>query len=66
MIKTLLNKLESKILTKLFMRWVDNEYDLETLSLTKGLIHQKETEIQYAIVQSNKTYVVGYKRYDEQ
>ena len=66
MIKTLLNKLESKILTKLFMRWVDNEYDLETLSLTKGLIHQKETEIKFAIDQANKTYVVGYKRYDEQ
>ena len=48
------------------MRWVDNEYDLETLSLTKGLIHQKETEIKYAIDQSNRTYIVGYKRYDEQ
>jgi len=66
MIKTLLNKLESKILTKLFMRWVDKEYDLETLALTKGLIHQKETEIKFAIDQSNKTYIVGYKRYDEQ
>ena len=35
MIKTLLEKVESKILTKLFMRWVENEYDLETLALTK-------------------------------
>ena len=64
MIKTLLNKLESKLLTKLFMRWVENEYDLETLSLTKGLIHQKETEIKFAIDQANKKFVVGYKRYD--
>ena len=49
MIKNLLNKLESKLLTKLFMRWVENEYDLETLALTKGMIHQKETEIKFAI-----------------
>ena len=66
MIKTLLNKLESKILTKLFMRWVEKEYDLETLALTKGLIHQKETEIKYMIDQANKTYITGFKRYDEQ
>lgn len=64
MIKTLLNKLESKLLTKLFMRWVENEYDLETLSLTKGLIHQKETEIKYMIDQANKTYITGFKRYE--
>ena len=66
MIKTLLDKVESKILTKLFMRWVEKEYDLETLALTKGLIHQKETEIKYMIDQANKNYVVGFKRYDEQ
>ena len=66
MIKTLLNKVESKILTKLFMRWIDNEYDLETLALTKGMIHQKETEIKFAIDQANKKYEVGFKRYDEQ
>lgn len=64
MIKTLINKLESKLLTKLFMRWVENEYDLETLSLTKGLIHQKETEIKYMIDQANKTYITGFKRYE--
>ena len=66
MIKTLLEKVESKILTKLFMRWVEKEYDLETLALTKGLIHQKETEIKYMIDQANKTYITGFKRYDEQ
>jgi len=64
MIKTLLNRLESKLLTKLFMRWIDNEYDLETLALTKGLIHQKETEIKFAIDQSNKVEIIGYKRYN--
>jgi hypothetical protein len=64
MIKTLLNKVESKILTKLFMRWIDKEYDLEILALTKGMIHQKETEIKYMIDQANKTYITGFKRYE--
>jgi len=64
MIKSLLEKLESKILTKLFMRWIDKEYDLETLSLTKGMIHQKETEIKFAIDQANRVEITGYKRYD--
>jgi len=64
MIKNLLNKLESKLLTKLFMRWVENEYDLETLALTKGMIHQKETEIKFLIDQANKIEIKGFKRYD--
>ena len=64
MIKNLLNKLESKLLTKLFMRWVEKEYDLETLALTKGMIHQKETEIKFLIDQANKVEIVGFKRYD--
>jgi len=46
------------------MRWIDNEYDLETLALTKGMIHQKETEIKYMIDQANKTYITGFKRYE--
>ena len=29
-------KLKSKLLTYLFMDWVENEYDLETLNLTKN------------------------------
>lgn len=64
MIKNLIQKIESKILTKLFMRWVDNEYDIETLALTKGLIHQKETELKFLIDKVNHTEIKGFKRYD--
>ena len=62
--RNLLQTIESKILTKLFMRWVENEYDLETLALTKGMIHQKETEIKFAIDQANRVEITGFKRYD--
>jgi len=62
MIKTLLNKLESKILTKLFLRWVDNEYDLELLSITKGMIQKKEAKIKSMIDLANKVEIKGYRK----
>jgi len=64
MIKNLIQKIESKILTKLFMRWVDNEYDLELLTMTKGMIHQREVEIKTLIDLTNKVEIKGFKRYD--
>jgi len=64
MIKNLIQKIESKILTKLFMRWIDNEYDLELLAMTRSLIHNKETEIKSIIDCTNKIEVGGFKRYE--
>lgn len=64
MIKNLIQKIESKILTKLFMRWVDKEYDLELLAMTASLIHNRETELKVLIDQANKVEIKGYKRYD--
>lgn len=64
MIKNLIQKIESKILTKLFMRWIDKEYDLELLAMTRSLIQNKETEIKSIIDYANKVEIKGYKRYD--
>jgi len=64
MIKNLIEKIESKILTKLFMRWVEKEYDLELLAMTRSMIQNKETEIKFLIDQANKVEIKGYKRYD--
>jgi hypothetical protein len=64
MIKPLLNKLESKLLTKLFMRWVETEYDIETLEMTKAMIHNRETELKYLVDKINHKEIVGFKRYD--
>ena len=61
--KNLLQKIESKILTKLFMRWIDKEYDLELLAMTRSLIQTKETEIKSIIDLSNKVEIKGFKRY---
>ena len=64
MIKNLIQKIESKILTKLFMRWVDKEYDLELLAMTRSLIQNKEVEIKSIIDYANKVEIKGFKRYD--
>jgi transcription antitermination factor NusA-like protein len=61
--KKLLQKIESKILTKLFMRWIDREYDLELLAMTRSLIQNKETEIKSIVDYVNKVEIKGFKRY---
>ena len=61
--KNLIQKIESKILTKLFMRWIDKEYDLELLAMTRSLVQTKETEIKSIIDLSNKVEIKGFKKY---
>jgi hypothetical protein len=62
--KNIIQKIESKILTKLFMRWLDREWDLELLQMTGGLISAKETELKTLIDMANRKEVYGFKRYD--
>ena len=64
MIKGLISKIESKILTKLFMRWVATEYDIETLEMTRGMITTRETELKTLIDMATRKEVYGFKRYD--
>jgi hypothetical protein len=64
MIQKLIQKIESKILTKLFMRWVANEWDIETLEMTGSIISARETEIKSLMDMANRKEVYGFKRYD--
>jgi hypothetical protein len=64
MIQNLIQKIESKILTKLFMRWVDREWDLELLEMTGGMISARESEIKSLIDMATRKEVYGFKRYD--
>lgn len=58
--KTILQKIESKLLTKLFTRWIDREYDLELLAMTRSLIEGKEYEIKYMIDKINHKTIKGF------
>jgi hypothetical protein len=46
------------------MRWVDKEYDLELLAMTRSMIQNKETEIKSMIDYANKVEIKGYQRYE--
>lgn len=58
--KKLLQKIESKILTKLFTRWIDNEYDLELLQMTRSMIETRESDLQLIIGYVNKKEIKGF------
>jgi 6-phosphogluconate dehydrogenase len=60
--KRLFQKLESKILTKLFTRWVDNEFDIELLQMTKSMIESRENELQLIVGYVNKKEIKGFGR----
>ena len=46
MIKTI----KSKLLTYLFKDWVENEFDVETLEVTKAMITQKEVKLKLSLI----------------
>ena len=57
----MINKIKSKMLTYLFKDWVANEYDLETLELTKGLINNREIMLKTIIDKVNHKQILGYR-----
>ena len=57
----MINKIKSKLLTYLFMDWVENEYDLETLNLTKGMIHNREVMLKTIIDKVNHNTILGFR-----
>ena len=59
--KRLIEKLESKILTKLFTKWVNTEFDIELLQMTKSMIEGREQELQLIIGYVNKNEIKGFK-----
>lgn len=58
--KKLLQKIESKILTKLFTRWVNNEFDTELLELTKLTIQNREVLVKTMIDKANYKPILGF------
>ena len=59
----MINKIKSKLLTYLFMDWVENEYDLETLNLTKGMIHNIEVMLKTIIDKVNHKPILGFRNH---
>ena len=58
----MINKIKSKMLTYLFKDWVANEYDLETLELTKGMINNREVLLKTIIDKVNHKPIIGFRQ----
>lgn len=54
-------KFKSHLLTKWYTEWVEDEYDLELLSMTKGMITEQEIKIKTAIDANNRVVIKGYR-----
>lgn len=60
-----IKKIESKLLTKLFTKWVKEEYDLELLAMTRSMIQERETELKSWIDYANRVEIRGlHNRYE--
>lgn len=55
----MIKALKSKLLTYLFMDWVRNETDLETLQVSANFIRKREIEI------TGHVPVLGFKQYSQ-
>ena len=49
------------MLTYLFKDWVANEYDLKTLELTKGMIHNREVMLKTIIDKVKHKQILGFR-----
>tara|TARA_R110002124_G_scaffold116819_1_gene273503 strand:+ start:235 stop:429 length:195 start_codon:yes stop_codon:yes gene_type:complete len=61
MIKSFIEKIESKILTKLFTRWVDREYDIELLEMTNSVITTRVVELKTFVDMCTKVEIKGFR-----
>ena len=59
--KSLINKLKSKVLTYLFKEWVEEEFDLETLALTRTMITMREAELKRMVDAANRIEFKGFR-----
>ena len=55
-------KLKDKLLTKLFIDWVKNEWDIDMLIQTRILIQQREGQLKRMVDTANKIEIQGFKR----
>ena len=62
MIKSFIEKIESKILTKLFTRWVDREYDIELLEMTGSVITNRVVELKTFVDMCTKVEIKGFRK----
>jgi hypothetical protein len=57
----MLDKIKSKLLTKLFVDWVNDEFDVELLEASKVMIQQRQDQVNFLVAKANPPEKIGFK-----
>ena len=57
----MIDKIKSKLLTKLFMEWVSDEFDIETLEASKLMIQQRQDVVNSLADKANPPTPIGFR-----
>ena len=56
----MLGKIKSKLLTKLFIEWVNDEFDVETLEASKLMIQNRQDTVNTLADKANPPNPIGF------
>ena len=56
----MLGKIKSKLLTKLFIEWVNDEFDVELLEASKVMIQQRQDAVNMLADKANPPAPIGF------
>jgi hypothetical protein len=57
----MLDKIKSKLLTKLFVDWVNDEFDVELLEASKTMIQQRQDQVNFLVAKANPPEKIGFR-----
>ena len=57
----MIDKIKSKLLTKLFIDWVNDEFDVELLEASKVMIQNRQDQVNYLVAKANPPATIGFK-----
>jgi hypothetical protein len=57
----MIDKIKSKLLTKLFIDWVNHEFDTELLEASKTMIQQRQEFIEELSYRANPPRPIGFQ-----
>ena len=57
----MLEKIKSKLLTKLFIEWINDEFDVETLEASKMMIQNRQDMVNTLADQANPPRPIGFQ-----
>jgi len=61
----MIDKIKSKLLTKLFIDWVNQEFDTELLEASKVMIENRQEQVNFLAAKMNPPAPIGFRYQNE-